>query len=77
LDKAKGMVRDASDELLWRCQRGDENALTELVHLHQDALVRLAFRVCGDKALAEEAAVAAFVTTRRPLPTISAAGMLT
>jgi RNA polymerase sigma-70 factor (ECF subfamily) len=46
---------DESDELLLRCQGGDVSALAELIALYQDRLFRLAFRVLGDAARAEEA----------------------
>jgi RNA polymerase sigma-70 factor (ECF subfamily) len=43
------------DELLRRCQRGDADALAELTRLYQDRLFRLACRVLGDPARAEDA----------------------
>jgi RNA polymerase sigma-70 factor (ECF subfamily) len=46
---------DESDDLLRRCQGGDAAALSRLVALYQDRLFRLAFRVLGDAARAEEA----------------------
>jgi RNA polymerase sigma-70 factor (ECF subfamily) len=46
---------DDSDELLRRCQRGDETALAQLVRRYEDRIFRLAYRVTGDAALAEEA----------------------
>ncbi|MBY0524199.1 MAG: RNA polymerase sigma factor [Gemmataceae bacterium] len=44
-----------SDELLRRCQQGDEAALSDLVRSYQDRLFRMACRVVTDTALAEEA----------------------
>ena len=44
-----------ADELLRRCQRGDEAALTDLVRLFEGRIFRLAYRVTGDAARAEEA----------------------
>lgn len=44
------------DQLLKRCQQGDEAALAELIHCLQDRIYRLACRVLVDKGLAEEAA---------------------
>lgn len=43
------------DALLRRCQRGDDSALTVLVHRFQDRIFRLACRVLGDRARAEDA----------------------
>lgn len=51
---------DHDAELLRRCSRSDEGALTELVARYQQRLFGLAYRVCGDSALAEEAVVEAF-----------------
>jgi RNA polymerase sigma-70 factor (ECF subfamily) len=51
---------DDSATLLQRCQEGDASALTELMRRHQDSVFRLAYRVAGDAALAEEATAAAF-----------------
>ncbi|OAI46635.1 hypothetical protein AYO44_10995 [Planctomycetaceae bacterium SCGC AG-212-F19] len=52
---------DASDDLLRRCQRGDQAALAELVRSYQDRIFRLASRVVSDAGLAEEATAQAFV----------------
>lgn len=52
---------DEGDELLRRCQQGDEAALTALVRSFQDRVFRLAYRVSGDAAAAEEAAAEVFV----------------
>lgn len=46
---------DDSDQLLRRCQQGDESALSELVRSYQDRIYGLALRVLNDAALAEEA----------------------
>ncbi len=50
-----GLPLDEADELLRRCQRGDESALAEIVRLYQERIFRLAYRVTGDAALAEDA----------------------
>jgi RNA polymerase sigma-70 factor (ECF subfamily) len=50
------------DELLRRCQRGDDAALTELVRRFEARLFRLAFRVLQDAARAEDATVDALAT---------------
>lgn len=44
-----------SDQLLRRCQQGDETALTELVREYQERIYSLALRVLNDPALAEDA----------------------
>jgi RNA polymerase sigma-70 factor (ECF subfamily) len=48
------------DRLLKACQRGDEQALCELIRRYQKRLYRLTLRVCGEAALAEEATVESF-----------------
>jgi RNA polymerase sigma-70 factor (ECF subfamily) len=52
---------DDGDELLRRCQQGDETALDALVRRYQDVIYRLAWRVLGDADLAQEATAAALV----------------
>lgn len=48
------------DELLARCQQGDEAALLELIGRHQDRIYRLAFRILRDAARADDAMTEAF-----------------
>lgn len=48
-------VGDGVNELLRRCQQGEETALDGLVRLDQQRIFHLACRVLGDAALAEEA----------------------
>ena len=55
------MILDDPDQLLRRCQQGEDAALTELVRCFQDRVFRLAYRVSGDAAAAEEAAADVFV----------------
>jgi RNA polymerase sigma-70 factor, ECF subfamily len=55
-ERLTGEVEVDDDELLRRCQRGDDSALGDLVQRYQDRIFRLAFRVLGDAARAEEAA---------------------
>jgi RNA polymerase sigma-70 factor (ECF subfamily) len=50
------------EELLRRCQRGEDSALTILVQRYQDRIFRLAFRVLRDAARAEDAAADALST---------------
>lgn len=52
---------DDGDALLRRCQQGDDAALADLVRCFQDRVFRLAYRVSGDAAVAEEAAADVFV----------------
>jgi RNA polymerase sigma-70 factor (ECF subfamily) len=46
---------DHGDELLRRCQAGDEAALGELVRGYQERIFRLACRILGDASLADDA----------------------
>jgi RNA polymerase sigma-70 factor (ECF subfamily) len=55
------MSLDDSDQLLRRCQQGDETALGEIVRRYQERIFRLAWRVSGDAALAEEATAQALL----------------
>ena len=48
-------MEEGDDELLRRCQRGDETALNALLRRYQDRIFRLACRVIADRALAGEA----------------------
>ena len=47
--------------LIASAQQGDRQAFTELVCRHQDSIVSLTYRMCGDLRLAEDAAQEAFV----------------
>jgi RNA polymerase sigma-70 factor, ECF subfamily len=46
---------DHGDELLRRCQAGDESALRALVRGYQERIFRLAWRILGDANLADDA----------------------
>ena len=48
-------------DLIACAQQGDRQAFTELVYRHQDSIVSLTYRMCGDLRLAENAAQEAFV----------------
>lgn len=52
---------DDSASLLAQCRQGDESALTELVRQFQERVFRLAYRVVGDAALAQEATALTFL----------------
>jgi RNA polymerase sigma-70 factor, ECF subfamily len=52
---------DDANELLRRCQRGDESALAALVEQFGGRVFRLACRVLGDRGRAEEATADVFV----------------
>ena len=47
-------------QLLRRCRSGDESALAELIQRYEQRIYRVAYRVSGDRALAEEATVDCF-----------------
>ncbi len=48
-------------ELTTRARQGDRDAFAELVRSHYPGLVRVIFRLCGDAALAEDAAQETFI----------------
>jgi RNA polymerase sigma-70 factor, ECF subfamily len=48
-------------DLIACAQQGDRQAFTELVCRHQDSMVSMTYRMCGDLRLAEDAAQEAFV----------------
>jgi RNA polymerase sigma-70 factor, ECF subfamily len=52
---------DDANELLRRCQRGDESALARLVEQFGGRVFRLAWRMLGDHGRAEEASADVFV----------------
>jgi RNA polymerase sigma-70 factor (ECF subfamily) len=54
--ETEGEDRVDDDDLLRRCQRGDDAALTELVRRFEGRIFRLAYRVLQDTARAEDAA---------------------
>lgn len=49
------MELEDDDDLLRRCQHGDDSAMDDLVGRFQDRIFRLSFRVLGDVAPAEDA----------------------
>lgn len=48
-------------ELVQQAQAGDRNAFGELVLRHQTGVINVVYRLCGDPALAEDAAQDAFI----------------
>src|SRR4051794_5962250 len=58
--EGEGQPLEADDDLLRKCQAGDEDALAQLVRRYEARVFRLACRVTGDAAQAEEAVVEAF-----------------
>jgi len=54
--------------LVDRAKRGDQQAFAELMHLHQEPMVRLAFRLVGDKAEALDIVQEVFVAAYERLP---------
>jgi RNA polymerase sigma-70 factor (ECF subfamily) len=56
-----GTVEMDDRDLIACAQQGDRQAFTELVNRHQDSIVGMTYRMCGDIRLAEDAAQEAFV----------------
>lgn len=44
-----------------RAQQGDRNAFSELVRRHRAGMINVAYRMCGDSQIAEDAAQEAFI----------------
>lgn len=60
-------VSDSAESLVRLATRGDEAAFARIVRLHHVDMVRVAFVVCGDQDLAEEAVAAAWPLAWRKL----------
>jgi len=70
------LERDAPRSAIDRAVAGDEAAFAELVTAHHGDLRRVAFVVCGDRELAEDAAQQAWQIAWRRLSTIRDPGAL-
>lgn len=57
-------------ELILRARRGDEDALSELVHAHAPAIRRLAWRLLGDPDEADDCVQEVSIRLHRALPTL-------
>jgi RNA polymerase sigma-70 factor (ECF subfamily) len=53
--------------LVARAQQGDREAFGELVRRHREGVINVVYRMCGDAALAEDAAQEAFIRAWRHL----------
>jgi RNA polymerase sigma-70 factor (ECF subfamily) len=60
--------RAAEQDLITMAQRGDRQSFGDLVRLHRAGVVNVVFRMCGDEALAEDAAQEAFIRAWTKLP---------
>jgi len=56
------VVLEVSETALVRsAQHGDRNAFSELVHIHARGVFNVAYRMCGDELIAEDAAQETFI----------------
>ena len=62
--------RGAGDSLVARAASGDEGAFAQIVRAYHDDMARVAFIVCGDADLAQDAASAAWPIAWRKLSTV-------
>jgi len=63
-------VDEPFDGLVERASRGDEAAFARLVRLHNADMTRIAYVVCGDASLAEEAVASAWPIAWRRLQSL-------
>ena len=59
---------DSETALIACAQQGDRGAYSELVRRHSTSVINLVYRMCGDLALAEDAAQEAFIKAWLHLP---------
>ncbi|MDY0019289.1 MAG: sigma-70 family RNA polymerase sigma factor [Anaerolineae bacterium] len=58
----------AEIDLIIRAQEGDKAAFAALIRCHQESVVGMIYRLCGDMATAEDAAQEAFIRAWQALP---------
>ena len=58
----------AEIDLIIRAQEGDKAAFAALIRCHQESIVGMIYRLCGDMAMAEDAAQEAFIRAWQALP---------
>jgi RNA polymerase sigma-70 factor (ECF subfamily) len=68
--------RENETRLVIQAQKGDQDALRRLVELHWAGVVNVAYRMCGDAHLAEDAAQEAFIRAWRSLGSFRAGSPL-
>jgi RNA polymerase sigma-70 factor (ECF subfamily) len=61
-------VEETEIDLINRAQQGDRQAFGELVRFHQEGVVSIVYRLCGDVNVAEDAAQEAFIRAWEHLP---------
>lgn len=59
---------DENAALIFKAQKGDQEAFCELVRYFQDRVINVVYRMCGDPYLAEDAAQVAFIKAWQHLP---------
>ena len=57
-----------TENIIARARRGDAGAFEQLVEMYRDQVFRLALRMCGNEADADEVAQEAFLSAWRALP---------
>jgi len=63
-----GLRIEPVGDVLARARRGEQAAFTQLVEIHHEQMVRVAYLVCGDAELARDAAQAAWIKAWQGLP---------